>query len=46
MPYTSAQCSKFAIMASEGKKVPSDWKKHCKKGAKKKTKKKAKKKRK
>ena len=31
MPYTTEQCAKFAIMEKEGKKVPADWKKHCKK---------------
>jgi len=38
MPYTQAQCKKFAVMARRGEKVPSDWKKHCKKHANKKKK--------
>lgn len=36
MPYTPAQCKAFGAKASRGEKVPSDWKKHCKKSAKKK----------
>ncbi len=39
MPYTNAQCRKFAVMASRGEKVPSDWKKHCRKDSPKKKKK-------
>jgi hypothetical protein len=35
MPYTPAQCRKFAVMASKGEKVPADWKKHCRKTKKK-----------
>lgn len=31
MPYTLAQCRKFAIMAKRGEKVPDDWKEHCRK---------------
>lgn len=31
MPYTAAQCRKFAVMAANGERVPSDWKEHCKK---------------
>lgn len=31
MPYTDAQCRKFAVLAKEGKKVPKDWKKYCRK---------------
>jgi hypothetical protein len=35
MPYTQAQCRKFAIMAKSktGPRPPADWKKHCKKKA-------------
>lgn len=29
MPYTDAQCKKFAIMAAEGRNPPRDWRKHC-----------------
>lgn len=39
MPYTAAQCRAFAVKAARGERVPSDWKKHCKKGAKKRRKK-------
>jgi len=38
MPYSTAQCKKFAVLAGQGKKVPADWKRHCKKKAKKKRK--------
>lgn len=31
MPYTPAQCRKFAAMAARGEKVPDDWKQHCRK---------------
>lgn len=31
MPYTAAQCRKFAVMAARGERVPDDWKHHCKK---------------
>lgn len=40
MPYTAAQCRKFAVMAARGERVPDDWKEHCRKGAKKKKEKK------
>ena len=33
MPYTVAQCRKFAAMAARGERVPADWKKHCRKDA-------------
>lgn len=33
MPYTPAQCRKFAAMAARGERVPADWKRHCRKGA-------------
>lgn len=39
MPYTQAQCRLFGSKASRGEKVPSDWKKHCRKDTKKKKKK-------
>lgn len=42
MPYTAAQCRKFAVMAARGEKVPADWKEHCKKSSKKKKKKRGK----
>jgi len=29
MPYTQAQCRKFAVMQKQGKKVPTDWKGYC-----------------
>ena len=32
MPYSPAQCRKFAVMASRGEKPPQDWKAHCRKG--------------
>lgn len=31
MPYTPAQCRKFAVMAARGEPVPADWKEHCRK---------------
>lgn len=31
MPYTLAQCRKFAVMAANGEKPPADWKEHCRK---------------
>ena len=31
MPYTPAQCRKFAAMAARGERVPDDWRKHCRK---------------
>ena len=29
MPYTGKQCRKFGVMSRQGKRVPTDFRKHC-----------------
>lgn len=38
MPYTKKQCNAFGAKANRNQRVPSDWKRHCKKKAQKKRK--------